>query len=162
MLVLLFSLKLSIELNEVISSFFIYFCLFIYFWLHCIFVAALYSLVVVSRDHSSLLYTGSSLQWLLLWSTGSRLTGFSGCNTWVHQLQSTGSVFVLQGFSCSVACGIFPDQGSNPCPLHWQVDAYPLHHQGSPRQSLFKSHFLLVLIAHMIKRNITVNYLRKF
>ena len=20
---------------------------------------------------------------------------------------------------CSVACGIFPDRGSNPCPLHW-------------------------------------------
>ena len=24
------------------------------------------------------------------------------------------------------------DQGSNPCPLHWQVDSQPLHHQGSP------------------------------
>ena len=34
--------------------------------------------------------------------------------------------------SCSVACGIFPDQGSNPCPLHWQADSYPLRHQGSP------------------------------
>ena len=21
-----------------------------------------------------------------------------------------------------MACGIFPDQGSNPCPLHWQAD----------------------------------------
>ena len=29
------------------------------------------------------------------------------------------------------ACGIFPDQGSNPCPLHWQADSQPLHHQGS-------------------------------
>ena len=25
--------------------------------------------------------------------------------------------------SCSAACGIFPDQGSNLCPLHWQVDS---------------------------------------
>ena len=25
--------------------------------------------------------------------------------------------------SCSTACGIFLDQGSNPCPLHWQVDS---------------------------------------
>ena len=35
--------------------------------------------------------------------------------------------------SCSAACGIFLDQGSNPCPLHWQADSQPLHHQGSPR-----------------------------
>ena len=32
----------------------------------------------------------------------------------------------------SAACGIFPDQGSNPCLLHWQVDSLPLNHQGSP------------------------------
>ena len=31
-----------------------------------------------------------------------------------------------------VACGIFPDQGSNPCLLHWQADSLPLSHQGSP------------------------------
>ena len=37
--------------------------------------------------------------------------------------QSTGSVVVAHGLSCSAACGIFPDQGSNPCPLHWQVDS---------------------------------------
>ena len=29
-----------------------------------------------------------------------------------------GSVIVAHGPSCSVACGILPDQGSNPCPLH--------------------------------------------
>ena len=34
--------------------------------------------------------------------------------------------------SCSVACGILPDQGSNPRPLHWQADSQPLRHQGSP------------------------------
>ena len=32
----------------------------------------------------------------------------------------------------SAACGIFPDQGSNPFPLHWQADSQPLRHQGSP------------------------------
>ena len=36
----------------------------------------------------------------------------------------------LHRLSCSMACGIFPDQGSNPCPPHWQVDSYPLLHQG--------------------------------
>ena len=54
---------------------------------------------------------------LLLWSTGSR---------------RAGSVIVAHGPSCSVACGIFPDQGSNPCPLQWQADSQPLRHQGSP------------------------------
>ena len=29
-----------------------------------------------------------------------------------------GSVVVAHGPSCSAACGIFPDQGSNPRPLH--------------------------------------------
>ena len=35
-------------------------------------------------------------------------------------------------FSCSVACGISPDQGLNLCLLPWWVDSYPLCHQGSP------------------------------
>ena len=33
--------------------------------------------------------------------------------------------------SYSTARGIFPDQGPNPCPLHWQADSQPLRHQGS-------------------------------
>ena len=43
-----------------------------------------------------------------------------------------GSVVVAHGPSCSVACGILPDQGTNPCPPHWQADSQPLRHQGSP------------------------------
>ena len=54
---------------------------------------------------------------LLLWSTGSR---------------RAGSVIMAHGPSCSAACGILPDQGSNPCALHWQADSQPLRHQGSP------------------------------
>ena len=49
-----------------------------------------------------------------------------------HRLQSMGLLAVVPGLSCSTACGICLDQGLNPCPLHWQVDFYPLHHQGSP------------------------------
>ena len=30
------------------------------------------------------------------------------------------------------ACGIFSDQGPNPCLPHWQVDSSPLNHQRSP------------------------------
>ena len=47
-------------------------------------------------------------------------------------LWSTGSVVVSHGFSCSVACGIFSDQGLNLCLLHWQMGSLPLSHQGSP------------------------------
>ena len=35
--------------------------------------------------------------------------------------------------------GIFPDQGSNPCPLHWQADSQPLRHQGSPHSTDFNN-----------------------
>ena len=70
---------------------------------------------------------GFSLWWLfLLWSTCSRCMGsvvatcmFSSCGSWAlrHGLSSQA-----HGFSCSVACGIFPDQESNLCPLNWQVN----------------------------------------
>ena len=102
-------------------------CLFFFFnlftyWLRWVFVAARgLSLVVASGGYSSLRCTGLPLQWpLLLRSTGSRLAGsvVVAC-----VLQSAGSVVVAHGLSCSVACGILPDQGSNPCPLHWQADS---------------------------------------
>ena len=41
----------------------------------------------------------------------------------LQQVQRMGSVVVAQGLSCSTARGIFPDQGSNLCPLHWQADS---------------------------------------
>ena len=39
---------------------------------------------------------------------------------------------MVQGLSCSQACGIFSDQWWNLCSLNWQEDSYPLCHQGSP------------------------------
>ena len=48
----------------------------------------------------------------------------------------TGSVVVGHGLTRSLACEIFPDQGSNLCPLHWQVDSLTLSHQGSPGTTL--------------------------
>ena len=74
--------------------------------------------VAASGGHSSSRCAGLSLSRpVLLRSTGSR---------------RAGSVIVAHGPSCSTACGIFPDQDSNPCPLHWQADSQPLRHQGSP------------------------------
>ena len=34
-----------------------------------------------------------------------------------------GSVVVVHGFSCSAACGIFPDQGLKLHHLRWQADS---------------------------------------
>ena len=63
-----------------------------------------------------------------------------------HRLQTRSSVIVAHRPSCSVACGIFPDQGSNPCPLHWQADSQPLRHQGSPSWKLFYSRNVKTLL----------------
>ena len=41
-----------------------------------------------------------------------------------HGFYSMWALVVMEhGFSCPVACEIFPDQGSNPCPLHSQADS---------------------------------------
>ena len=95
------------------------FYLFIYLWLCWVFVSVRgISLVVASGGHSSSRCAGLSLSRpLLLRSTGSR---------------RAGSVIVAHGPSCSAARGILPDQGLNPCPLHWEADSQPLRHQGSP------------------------------
>ena len=54
-----------------------------------------------------------------------------------HGLLGTGSVVMAHEISCSAACGIFPDQRSNPWLLHWQGDSLPLSHQGSPTYYTF-------------------------
>ena len=99
--------------------------LFIYLWLCWVFVSVRgLSLVAASGDHSSSRCAGlSPSRPLLLRSTGSR---------------RAGSAIVAHGPRCSVACGIVPDQGSNPCPLHWQADSQPLRHQGSPLLEFLK------------------------
>ena len=43
-----------------------------------------------------------------------------------------GSVAVVHRLGCSVAGGIFPDQGLNLCLLQWPAGCLPLSHQGSP------------------------------
>ena len=109
---------------------FIYLCIYVFIYLFLAvlglrFCARAFSLVVASGGHSSSRCAGLSLSRpLLLQSTGPR---------------RAGSVGVAHGPSCSAACGILPDQGSNLCPLHWQADSQPLRHQGSPGVELFYS-----------------------
>ena len=98
--------------------------LFIYLWLCWVFVSVRgLSLVAASGGHSSSRCACLSLSRpLLLRSKGSR---------------RAGSAIVAHGPSCSAAGGILPDQGSNPCPLHWQADSQPVRHQGSPPVTIF-------------------------
>ena len=67
------------------------------------------SLVMVSGGYSLWKCVGFSLWWLLL----------------LRSMDSSqvGSVVVAHGLSCSMALGIFRDQRSNPCPLHWQAES---------------------------------------
>ena len=103
----------------------------IYLWVCWVFVSVRgLSPLVASGGHSSSRCAGLSLSPpLFLRSTGSRCAG---------------SVIVARGPSCSAAHGIFPDQGLNRCPLHWQADSQPLHHQGSPIPTLLKSYLWVI------------------
>ena len=60
--------------------------------------------------------------------TGVSLWGVSWCGEWA-------SAVAVPRLSCPKTHRIFPDQRLNPCPLHWQVDAQPRGHQGSPAAS---------------------------
>ena len=73
---------------------------------------------------------GFSLLWLLLL----RSRGSS-----VHRLQhsqfpgfTAQAQYLAHRLSCSVACGVFPDRGSNPCLLHQRAESLPQSYQGSP------------------------------
>ena len=81
---------------------------------------------------------------LQLWQAGATLHrgaqashyhGLSCCGAQAPDAQA--QQLMAHGPSRSAARGILPDQGSNPCPLHWQVDPQPLRHQGSPKRDLF-------------------------
>ena len=66
---------------------------------------------------------------LYFWGVGTSLLalwfmGFSFLVLWSTALGAWVSEAVAHQLSCSVACGIFPSQGLNPCPLHWQADSY--------------------------------------
>ena len=101
--------------------------------------------------------TGTWAPWLQLagsraWAPWLQLAGsrawtpwlqLAGSRAWAPWLQLAGSRAWAQWlwqmhFSCSEACEIFPDQGLNLCPLHWQVDSYPLYHWGSLKNEILK------------------------
>ena len=73
------------------------------------------------------------------------------CNTWTKTLQVPLSMEFFPSKNARVSChfllqGIFPTQGLNPhllCLLHWQADALPLSHLGSP-------YYTYILYIHIV------------
>ena len=65
----------------------------------------------------------------------------------VPGLQSKGLIVAAHGLSCSIACGILLEQGSNPCLLHWQVDSLPLSQQGNS-----STKFLYLILVHLHRK----------
>ena len=65
---------------------------------------------------------------------GSQASGVAarGLGSCFPRLWRAGSVVGARGLSCSMACGMFPDQGLNQCLLHCKVDSQPVDHQGRP------------------------------
>ena len=97
-------------------------CMFIYLGLCWVFVTVwAFFWLLWAGASLSLCCRGCSFWWLLLLCgmdcrvPGLRELRFLGCRA--------DSVFVLQGSSCPTEFRIFPDQGSNPCLLHWQADS---------------------------------------
>ena len=72
------------------------------------------SLVVASRGYS-LVATQGLLTTVapLVVEQGLQSHSFTSCSMWALELR----------LSCSLACGIFPDQGLNWCPLHCKADS---------------------------------------
>ena len=98
------SLSLSFFYYFLFFIFYLLFIYYVYFWL-CWVLVSVWGLspAAASGGHSSSRCAGLSLSRpLLLRSRGSR---------------RSGSVVVAHGPNRSAACGILPDQGSNPCPL---------------------------------------------
>ena len=119
----------------------------IYFWLCWVFAAAC-GLVLVGEH--------------VIWCTQASVIvahRLSNCDSWALELRLSGCG--AHRFSYSEACGVFPGQGSNPCPLHWQVDSCPLYHQGSLNLFILffhtKSSKSLTLIPAYLSLNIHVS-----
>ena len=62
----------------------------------------------------------------MFWSMGSRAQVSVAAAHRLYGLWSAGSVLVVDQLSCFAAYGLFPDEGSNPRPMHWQANSQPM------------------------------------
>ena len=101
---------------------------FFFFWLYWVYVAVHRG---YSRSSGQASHYGSfsycRAQALSVRAAAHRL---NRCGSRAYEAYS--SVAGVHRLCCSVVCAILPDECSNPCPLYWQPDSYPLCHQASP------------------------------
>ena len=85
----------------------------------------------------------------LLQSTGSRVQ--------TSVVAVMGSVVVVHGLACPVACGIFPDQESNLCPLHckWILNHWTAREV--PEQSFLISNILTFCVRIIVVRDCPIH-----
>ena len=113
-----------------------------------------FSPVATSGGYSLVAVFGLLTQWLLLlehrlygaWATLAVACGLGSC-AWralEHRL------------SYSKACGIFLDQGSNPCLLPWQADSLLLSHQGNQENQEVQ------ILNHWISKEVPVMFYLHF
>ena len=74
----------------------------------------------------------------VVWNTGSVVVA--------PRPQSTGSIVVVHGLTCSTACGIFLNQEWNLCLLLWQADSLLSQQQGSPSKYFLSAYMLDTLL----------------
>ena len=101
-----------------------------------------------SLHYTPLFFFFNSWVFLLISLAASGLS----CSTLDLSLWCIGSSVVACRLSCRKASEIFPDQGSNPCPLHWKVDGFLT--TGPPTMSLY-SLFLVVCISQYFMKGLT-------
>ena len=116
-----------------VSMTFIYSCLF---------------LAPLGLRHSAETASGCSEPELLAVAVGaSHCSGFS---PGAQALNARASGVVRRELSSpSASCGIFLDQGLNPCSLHWQADSHPLHHERGPPSRFFCVNLWLEKLARL-------------
>ena len=97
---------------SILSLFTFFLKIFVYSWPCWVFLAAHGLSLVAMQSFSPHGFCGCRAQ-----------TRVVGSVVAAQGLQSTGLIVVAYRLSCSEICGIFPDQGSNQCPLHCKVDS---------------------------------------
>ena len=132
--------------------------LFIYFWLCRVFVAA-WTFLQLQRAGPTLQGGVQAPNFGGFSCRGARAlgcAGFSRYGSWAQWWWFPGSTAVAHGLSCLAVCGIFPDQGLKPCPLHGQAHSLPLSHQGHSPLILIKDKFFAL---YKVKRHLAPDHL---
>ena len=125
--------SLNNHLSFIQGKFFLIFiiCLFLAV---CLFL----SCCGAQASHCGSFSCGAGLQ--SVWASVAAARALSSCGSLTREHR--GSVVGTLGLCCSVTCGIFPDQGSYLCHLHWQADSLPLSHQRRPPGKNFNEYLL--------------------